>query len=183
MKIFRKQCIEKYSRLEDRLRVQGQVTETIDRIFRSGQSKRVAYPWVEFKDFEMSPKSMIKLNAEFQVASEHTCIKKNPLWGASTRDRVGEEHHGVFAKCKILQGEMILITRPIWTDEETRNGDKLCPASYYYISESLTIQPTYCMPRFCSESCMQQADDTYHNIICGKDFSWLQKAPREVEQT
>ena len=130
----------------------------------------------------MSPKSMIKLNAEFQVASENTCIKKNLLWGASTRDRVGEEHHGVLAKCKIQQGKMILITRSIWTDEETRNGDNLCSACYYYILESLTIQPTCCMPRFCSEVCIQQVKDTYHRIICEKDFSRLQQACREVEQ-
>ena len=29
---------------------------------------------------------------------------------------------------------------------------------------------------------MQEAKNTYHDIICGKDFSWLYKACREADQ-
>ena len=43
LKVFRKQCIEKYSRLEDRLRIQGKDTETTDRILKSGQLESIAY--------------------------------------------------------------------------------------------------------------------------------------------
>ena len=172
LNVFRRQCMKQYLRLEDRLRIQEKDTETIDSIFKSGQLERVAYPWIVSKDLERSSKSMMRLNAEFEAASENACIQRSPLWGASTRDRVGEEHYGVFAKCKILQRETILFTRSFWTDNKTRIGDNSCLACYCHIPEKLG---------FCSELCEREANDNYHDIICSKDFSWLHEACREVE--
>ena len=181
LKVFRRQCMKQYLRLEDRLRIQGKDTETIDRIFKSGQLERVAYPWIVNKDLERSPKSMMELNAEFEAASENAGILRSPLSGAS------EDNLGVFAKCKIQQGETILFTRSIWTDNKTRVliwtdyktrvGDNSCSACCNHIPEMLDIQ------NFCSEVCKQEAKDTYHDTMGRKDFSWLQKACREVEQT
>ena len=76
-----------------------------------GQPEREAYPWIVNKGLERSSKNIMELNAEFEAESENACVQKSPLWGASTHDRMGEEHYGVFAKGKILQGETILSSR------------------------------------------------------------------------
>ena len=102
-----------------------------------GQLERVAYPWIVNKELEGSSKSIIKLNAEFEAASENACIQRSPLIGASTEDNLG-----VFSTSRIQQGDTIVFTRSVWTDDKTRNGDNLCSACYSHIPESLTIQPT-----------------------------------------
>ncbi|KAK0512583.1 hypothetical protein JMJ35_004600 [Cladonia borealis] len=48
--------------------------------------------------------------------------------------------------------------------------------------KKLAIQMTCCTSKFCSETCMQEAEDTYHNVICGKGFSWLHRACTEADQ-
>ena len=41
---------------------------------------------------------------------------------------------------------------------------------------------TCCTSKFCSERCIQHGKDTYHDIICGKDFSWLYKVWKGADQ-
>ena len=36
--------------------------------------------------------------------------------------------------------------------------------------------------QICSERCIQHGKDTYHDIICGKDFSWLYKVWKGADQ-
>ena len=50
------------------------------------------------------------------------------------------------------------------------------------VPEKLAIQMTCCTSKYCSEPCMEEAKETYHDVICGKDFSWLYKACKEADQ-
>lgn len=41
-----------------------------------------------------------------------------------------------------------------------------------------TYQPTCCKTTYCSNDCLETAKKTYHQVICGKDFSWLFDTPK-----
>ena len=181
-KKLRRQWVKEYWLLANKMRVQGKDDETIKRMLKSGQLERVAYPWIGVKELERSVKGMKIVNAQFEAASENACIGESPVEGASTRNGVREENFGVFAKSNIQQGETILLTRSIWTDYNARVGDNCCSACCQHVPEKLAIQMTCCTSKYCSETCMQEAKKTYHNVICGKDFSWLYKACKEADQ-
>ena len=85
--VLRRQCMEKYWLLENKMRIQGRDGETVNRMLNSGQLERVAYPWIASKELERSAKAMKKLNAQFEAASENACIQRSPLKGAPS-------HHG-----------------------------------------------------------------------------------------
>ena len=180
--ILRRRWKKEARRLKDHLQIQGKNDETIDRIMKTGQLERVAYPWIGVKELERSVKSMKKVNAQFEAASENACIQRSSLDGASTRDGAREENFGVFAKCDIQQGEMILFTKSIWTDYKTRVGDNCCSACCDSVPEKLAIKMTCCTSAFCSKVCKQEAIDTYHDVMCGKDFRWLYIACTEGDQ-
>ena len=182
LKMLREQWKKRHCQLENDLKVQGKDAETIDTIFKSGQLQRVAYPWITTKELERSSKSMEKLSAKFEAASENACVQKSPLSGASSHNGGGEESHGVFAKCDIQQGEMILLTRSIWTDRKTKTGDAYCSACCWTMPEQTAIQMACCESKFCNERCMQEAKETYHDIICGRDLSWLYEECKEADE-
>ena len=168
--------------LENNLQVRGNDAESIKKIFKSGKLERVAYPWIGVKELERNVKSMKRANTQFEAASKNAYIQKSPLDGASTREGVREDNFGVFAKCDIREGDTILDTRSIWTDYRTRVGDNCCSACCQSVPEKLAIQMKCCNSKFCTDVCKQEATDTYHDVICGKDFSWLYRACKEADQ-
>ena len=181
-KTLRRQFMKKRWSLDNTLQAQGKDPETIKKIFKSGKLERVAYPWIKVKQLERSVKDMKKVNAQFEAASGKAYIQKSPSDGASTREGVREGDFGVFAKRDIREGETILATRSIWTDYRTRVGDNCCSACCQNVPEKLAIQMDCCNSKFCTDVCKQEATDTYHDVICGKDFSWLYRACKEADQ-
>ena len=174
--VLRRQCMDKHWLLENRMRIQGKVEETLNRMVNSGQLERVAYPWIAPKQLERSATAMNKLNAHFEAASENACIQKSPLRGAISHHGLREDDYGVFARRNIERGETILNTRSIWTDHESPLGENYCSSCCRIVPKELAIQMTCCRNKFCSQICMQSAKDTFHDIICRKDLGWLHEA-------
>ena len=177
-KVLHRRWNKKIALLQYNMMAQGKDKETIKKILSTGQLERVAYPWIVVKELRRSVKSMKRINAQFEAASDVAIIQNSPLDNASPRDGLREENFGVFAKCDIRPGEEILFNRSIWTDYNARVGDNCCSACCQSVPEKLAIQLACCTSKFCSETCMQDAIDTYHDVICGKDFSWLYKASK-----
>ena len=76
--------MEKHWLLENKIRVQGEDKETINRMLNSGYLERVADPWIAAMELKKRAKAMKKLNAEFEAASENACIQRSPLRGATS---------------------------------------------------------------------------------------------------
>ena len=173
---LRKQCMENHWLLENKMRIQGKDEETVDNILISGQLERVSYPWIAPKELERSDKAMKKLNAQFEAASENACIQRSALRGATSHHGLPEDDYGVFARRNIERGETIVFTKSIWTDCKTRLADDCCSSCCQTFPKELAIEMTCCRNMFCSQICMEAAKDTFHDITCRKDLSWLHEA-------
>ena len=174
---------EKITLLKEILQVHGRDEKTVKEILHRGQLERVSYPWIVAKELRRSVKAVRRLNAQFQAASTNACILRSPLRGNPTREGVKEDDFGVYAENGIPKGETILATRSIWTDCAPGDGDNHCLACCRILRNKDVIRLTSCTCVFCSDACRQEAIDTYHNVICGREFSWLYEACKGADKT
>lgn len=174
---------EKITLLKERLQVRGRDEKTVKEILHRGQLERVSYPWTVAKELGRSVKVVRRLNAQFQAASTNACILRSPLSGNPTREGGKDDDFGVYAESDIPKGETILATRSIWTDCAPGHRDDHCLACCRNLRNKDVIRLTSCTCNFCSDACRQEAIDTYHNVICGRDFSWLYEACKGADKT
>ena len=174
---------EKITLLKKTLQVHGRDEKTVKELLHRGQLERVSYPWIVVTELERSVKVVRRLNAKFQAASTNASILRSPMSGKPTREGVKENDFGVYAESDIPNGETILATRSIWTDCAPGDGDNHCLACCRILRNKDVIRLTSCTCVFCSDECRQEAVDTYHNVICGRDFSWLYEACKGADKT
>lgn len=173
----------KITLLKETLQVHGWHEETVKKLLHRGQLERVPYPWIVVKELERSVEVVRRLNAQFEAASKNACILGSPLGGNPNREGVQEDDFGVYAHNDIQKGETILATRSIWTDCATRDGDDHCLACCRILRNRIVIRLTTCTCVFCSDACREEATKTYHNVICGRDLSWLYEACKGADKT
>ncbi|KUJ11523.1 uncharacterized protein LY89DRAFT_786439 [Mollisia scopiformis] len=98
---------------------------------------------------------------------------------------------GLFATSDIKKGDVILKDTTTW-------GTNTEPAVVYFKYQgrahpmprcdnccgitppwnSVVHQSKCCNTTYCSDSCLKTAKATYHQVLCGKDFSWITNKPQ-----
>ncbi|CAN9134342.1 unnamed protein product [Alternaria alternata] len=147
----------------------GTSFELRDRI-RDGGVLAVEYPWTIERHLRRAPELVKLVNQELRGGeTEATCY----LGQSSLAKDSNEDMLGMFAAREVQAGECILTDRTATGICSTPSSDSCCNC-YARLPENPT-QAECCAESYCSAACLNLAMNTYHKVICGKDFTWLQK--------
>ena len=159
--------------MEQSLQARHQTPGYIQQSMKQGGVERVAYPWINPEELGRGKKAMKKVKNKFETASTNATLGPSSV-GGTTSDNLG-----VFARQDILRDELIVIDRSAFTVLNVE-GKENCWAC----SEALgheTVSMNCCKAKFCSESCKTEAINTYHRVLCDKDFTWLYEASKDAD--
>ncbi|OJD30186.1 uncharacterized protein BKCO1_6500049 [Diplodia corticola] len=141
----------------------------------------IPYPWMEPLPLQRSQALIDSVNKEFQRCTSSCRLDYSSLGEAPIPKWAGRAPQvlGVFAAHEIDPGECILVDR---TATAACSSVSACTNCF-----SNTADPRYdascCSAHFCSEDCYQTALSTYHKVICGKDFTWLQNTVTGISES
>ncbi|KAE9364288.1 hypothetical protein N431DRAFT_549865 [Stipitochalara longipes BDJ] len=85
---------------------------------------------------------------------------------------------GLFAVSAIQKGDVILKDPTTWSG---RTFTMFCCENCGGVtpfSQNTIYQSQYCNTKYCSNGCLEMAKANYHQVLCGKDFSWLVNKPQ-----
>ncbi|RDW70808.1 putative MYND domain protein [Aspergillus mulundensis] len=147
-----------------------------------GFARRILYPWNEHEPDRKSPETLRLLNERLKKIApkcEVRAVALPVLHDTTTRDenaeKDGEEEVsiqlGLFAKEDLAPGETILHESSLLT-ATNRLHDDTCDACNGPLpplsSENPPVACDECYDIiFCSQSCHDQAQETYHGAVCG----------------
>ncbi|KAL4907501.1 hypothetical protein BDW74DRAFT_166859 [Aspergillus multicolor] len=147
-----------------------------------GFARRILYPWNEHEPNRKSPETLRLLNERLKVIApkcEVRAVALPVLHDTTTKDKNaetdGEEEVsiqlGLFAKEDLAPGETILHESSLLT-ATNRLHDDTCDACNGPLpplsSETPPVACDECYDIiFCSQSCHDQAQETYHGAVCG----------------
>lgn len=158
---------ELLSRKEDAAgQLGGTPHEIRDRI-RDGGVLTVYYPWIHERHFTRTQSLINLVNEELETSSEGPKC----YWARSTLASDGD-NMGMFAAQDLRKGDIILVNRTATATCSTP-ASAGCDNCYGPASGSWVEAPC-CDVKYCSLECHDLALNTYHKVLCGQDFSWLQ---------
>ncbi|KAH7126982.1 hypothetical protein B0J11DRAFT_604914 [Dendryphion nanum] len=154
-----------------------------------GLVRREEYPWNTFEPDRFSVESIRYLNSEMSAVAPKLEVKVASLpslSGLSVSDNhsTAINHHiefvdqlGVFAKSDIKPGEELLKEKSLLT-AIARLHETYCDACSIPLSTSVSSAEEHrAIPCdecaevfFCSEECLDLAQETYHSVLCGIDI-------------
>lgn len=146
----------------------GTPQEQKDRL-RDGGVVTVHYPWIEKRQLTRSPELVDMINKELREKEEACYLKSSSL--ASRDDMLG-----LFAARDMEPSECIIVDRTA-TGICSIIDNGCCENCYGPISNS-SVKASCCSTVYCSQECYDLAVTTYHQALCGKDFSYLFKGVR-----
>ncbi|KAH7065887.1 hypothetical protein BKA63DRAFT_537843 [Paraphoma chrysanthemicola] len=141
--------------------------EQRDRV-RDGGTVTVTYPWMEERHLTRSSALVEKINGELGDDIE----QRSCTLGRSTLDS-RDNMLGMFAAKNIQPGECVLIDRPA-TGATSSPDDSACGNCYGFVP-SQPISAPCCAVVYCSSACLDLAMSSYHRLLCGQNFDWLQQ--------
>ncbi|KAE8341284.1 hypothetical protein BDV24DRAFT_163711 [Aspergillus arachidicola] len=143
-----------------------------------GSARRVLYPWNEHEPDRKAPETLKLLNDRLKDVAPKCEVRAVTLpalhgtidEGTSSEGEVSIQL-GLFAKEDIAPGEIILRENSLLT-ATNRLHDDLCDACNAPLpdlaSENPPVACTDCDDTiFCSQTCHDQAQETYHGALCG----------------
>ncbi|KAF4554162.1 Hypothetical protein D9617_5g070390 [Elsinoe fawcettii] len=138
----------------------------------SGLVRRECYPWNDIEPDRFSQESLDAVNAEMNKCAPKLEVKavELPALTADATESVSKQL-GVFAKEDLEPGEVILDETSLLT-ANNRLQDTLCDACGIDIessgkSDSVTCEECYVL--FCSTTCLEAANASYHPAVCDQD--------------
>lgn len=172
--------------IRDLLRVSGSPTtdvqSTLDEWPDSGLVRRERYAWNYIEPDRFSTESLDFLNAEMAKCAPRLEVKAVEL--PALGEGLGEtasvvKQLGVFAKEDIQPGESVLQETSLLT-ANNRLQDALCDACSRDIErEGLQRDDAAmcedCSAIFCSQECLDMANELYHPAICDRDVDSIAK--------
>lgn len=164
---------ELLNRKEEAARTFGGTPHELQDRVRDGGVLTVKYPWTIERHLTRSSKLIELVNEELGEAdNDAPCfLGKSTL----TKDP-GEDMLGMFAARDIRAGECILTDRTA-TGVRSTPSPNSCSNCYARLSNA-PKGATCCSESYCSDQCLRLAMNTYHGVLCGKDFEWLQAPAR-----
>lgn len=159
--------------MEQSLQARHQTPGHIQQSMKQGGVERVAYLWINPEELGRGKKAMKKVKNKFETASTNATLGPSSV-GGTTSDNLG-----VFARQDILRDELIVIDRSAFTvlNVEGKENCWACSGPLGYE----TVAMNCCKAKFCSESCKTEAINTYHRVLCDKDFTWLYEASKDAD--
>lgn len=141
---------------------------------KHGGIKRVAYPWISPEELERGNKAIKNLKSRFESASMNAAIGPSSVGGTAS------DNFGVFARRDISRREQIVIDKSAFTMVNNQSNE-VCWACSGPLPHGI-ISMRCCKAKFCSESCKIEASNTYHRVLCGKNFTWLYEASKDADE-
>lgn len=151
----------------------------------SGMVRREAYPWNEHEPDRSTKESLDFLNEEMAKVAPKLEVRVTELPALSTEP--GKENEttkqlGVFAKDDIAPGEIVLNETSLLT-ANNRLQDALCDACSKDLPDlnssdaaaSEVVECDDCQVVFCSQRCLDLAQETYHPALCDVDVEAIAK--------
>ena len=169
---LRSEVDERSRDMRKRLQSQQRSPEYIQRTMELGGVERISYPWIDPEELKRGNKAVKKVKAKFETSSSNATLGLSSV-GSTTCD-----NFGVFARQDIPRGDLIVTDKSAFTVLNVQ----LIP-NCWACSEPLgeiVISMSCCKVMFCTESCKIEAMNTYHGVLCGKDFRWLYKASKDA---
>lgn len=147
----------------------GTAQEQKDRL-RDGGVITIQYPWLESRHAARSPELVKLVNEELSsnLTPQACYVGHSSLAMDSSDDMLG-----MFAGREIHRDECILIDRTATGICSDPMADS-CDNCYARVQDQVSKAPC-CAVRFCSLECQNIAMNTYHKVLCGQDFRWLQQ--------
>ncbi|KAL5052071.1 hypothetical protein BDW71DRAFT_213043 [Aspergillus fruticulosus] len=150
-----------------------------------GFARRILYPWNEHEPDRKSPETLRLLNARLKGIAPKCEVRAVALpvlhetTTTTTNDKVKEDKEeeeisiqlGLFAKEDLAPGETILHESSLLT-ATNRLHDDTCDACNGLLPPLSSEQPAVACAEcydiiFCSQTCHDQAQETYHGAVCG----------------
>ncbi|RDL37191.1 uncharacterized protein BP5553_04624 [Venustampulla echinocandica] len=162
---------------EGALKKSGMTAADIEAQMRVGCIRFKQYPWMSPSLLRRSPDLVSACNAALESYS--TCIemKESSIGesGTAANNDNSTKCFGYFATRDIQAGELVLAA-PTALGVYNRQTTARC----YNCSKNLNPSYVAGFPccsaiRFCSSECRRIAEETYHKILCGKDFGVIYK--------
>jgi hypothetical protein len=150
----------------------GTPYELKDRV-RDGGVLTVEYPWTMERHLTRAPELIKLINEELRgIGNETACYLGQSTFAKDS----SEDMLGMFAARELRAGECILTDRTATGICSTPSPNS-CSNCYARLPDTPT-QATCCSESYCSAECLNLAMDTYHKVLCSKDFTWLQEPAR-----
>ncbi|KAF2197071.1 hypothetical protein GQ43DRAFT_341536, partial [Delitschia confertaspora ATCC 74209] len=168
----------------------GTLQEQKDRL-KDGGVFTVHYPWMQERHRTRTPEIIAMVNEELKnIEPQSRYLGQSTLAGRS-------DMLGMFASRDIPEGECILIDRT--ATGACSNSEGLICENCYGRVKCPPLQAPCCSNIlndaahatrdinkgsyfvYCSTACYHLAMTTYHQAICGKDFSWLTEPAKGLE--
>ncbi|KAF2095536.1 hypothetical protein NA57DRAFT_67915 [Rhizodiscina lignyota] len=164
----------------------------------SGLVRRELYPWNDHEPDRFAEETLNFLNEWMQDAGPKLEVRAtalpvlSPNASGSSESSVTRQF-GVFAKDELKPGETVLLETSLLTANSRLHGDfcDACSATLPSIANAPTSSidsrtNTVCCDEcddavFCSQSCLEMAQETYHPAVCGRDISAIARDVPPVE--
>jgi hypothetical protein len=151
-----------------------------------GRVRREVYPWNNHEPDRSSQDSLNEVNELLATTASKLEVRVTELQDLTKPDGGIVKQIGLFAKEDIVPGEQILSEKSILTATARMNDTfcDSCAAKLPSLSSSSAEQqdahaPVSCPDCeetiFCSESCLDLAQDLYHHALCEQDVGSLAK--------
>ena len=157
-------------------------------LVEKGLVKARSWPWLTKAHLTRSKRLIRQINHEFR---EHSGVLRVAASGVRAVLDDGPNVLGVYATEDIKAGTTVLVDRTVLA-ACNRNSDVLCAHCFKHITGFFTpidvsdetdrhdsLRPTSgcekCGTRYCSVRCREAAKASYHQVLCGQDFSWVHK--------
>ncbi len=180
--------------IENMARMRLKVQEVnINDLPDQGLVRRELYPWNDHEPDRFSQETLDFLNDELARVAPKVEVKVTEL--PTLLEAVGADDYGIiptnkqlglFAKCDIQPGEMILDELSLLA-ANNRLKESLCDACSSNLPP-LTVDSTVvgCPDcddiMFCNENCLSRAQETYHPAVCDTDIDTIAKDPDPKEK-
>lgn len=147
-------------------------------ILQSGVITVRCWPWLSPSQLMRNKDLVTGVNNEFREASGVAEVRistiRTPSNGGETVR--GSDVLGIFATQDISRGQTVLVSHTVITATSVVSP-KICHNCCRDMA-SLGISCTTCSVNYCSLRCRTAAQNAYHKVTCGKDFSWVYEADR-----
>ncbi|KAK3674870.1 long-chain fatty acid transporter fat1 [Recurvomyces mirabilis] len=142
-----------------------------------GYVRRELYPWNEWESDRLQElPALNSLMAEVAPKLEIRAVELPALAGSDADATVTQL--GVFAREDILPGEVVLDETSMLT-ANNKLQDALCDACSADLPElsedgaTSAVECPHCQVVFCSRECFEDAEQSYHQAVCGADLDAL----------
>ncbi len=139
-------------------------------------------PFVPLEYLRRSQTLITSVQSDFIAASTKCKLERIPDFNNSDVSSSPSDILGIFASSDIAVGDCLFVDPTVIGATNTMfiPNELTCEACCGTIppDRKETVSTECCSAIYCSKQCQTRAWDSYHKVLCGKDFSWLLEAAK-----